>query len=179
VGVKVRSFLRFHDIEPAWYIPQFERQVDLRTVDALADELMERFTAKSLRTVEVAHATYVSTSVQRPQLLTLLPLGELTRVPTSQQLGGSRPLGPGEYDYMPTPDEILSELLPRSVSLRLYQTFLDSILSEQVARMTSMHLANENGGEMVRMLTMEYNRARQATITTELAEIVTGVDAMK
>jgi len=179
VGVKARTFLRFHGVEPVWFIPQFERKVDLDAVDALADDLMAQYVDKSLRTVQIVYATYESTSVQRPEVLTLLPLGETTRAPTARLPGGGRRLGPGEYDYMPTPDEILSELLPRSVSLRLYQVFLDSILSEQVARMTSMHLANENGGEMVRLLTMEYNRARQATITTELAEIVTGVEAMK
>lgn len=179
VGTKTRTFLRFHGIEPVWHIPQFEREVDLDIVDALADALMEKYIEGALGTVQIVHATYVSTSVQRPQVQTLLPLGELPQVPTAQQLGRGRPMGPGEYDYLPTPELILDELLPRSVSLLLYQTFLDAIVSEHVARMTSMHLANENGGEMIRLLTMDYNRARQAKITTELAEIVTGVEAMK
>ncbi|NLF29510.1 MAG: ATP synthase F1 subunit gamma [Planctomycetes bacterium] len=179
IGKRSHRFLRFRGIEPVWEIAQFERDVDPDAVDDLAGRLMDRFTAGELRSVQVAGATFVSTSVQRPELTTLLPLGEVGRLPPPELAGAGRPLGAGDYDYMPDPERILNELLPRSVTLRLYQAFLDAILSEQVARMTAMHLASENGEEMIRSLTMAYNRVRQATITTELAEIVTGVEAMK
>jgi len=179
VGKRSHRFLRFRGIKPVWGIEQFERAVDPDTVEELAGLLMDRFTAGEVRSVQVAGATYVSTSVQRPELTTLLPLGEVGRLPPPELEGAGRPLGVGDYDYMPSAERILDELLPRSVTLRLYQAFLDAILSEQVARMTAMHLASENGEEMIRSLTMAYNRVRQSTITTELAEIVTGVEAMK
>lgn len=179
VGKKAQRFFRFHKIPTVWEIPQYERRVELDKVVELAETLMERYTAGQLRQVEVAHATFVSTSVQRPTILTLLPISEIEPPPAPAKGLGPRPLGPGEYHYLPDPDAILAELLPRTVSLRLFQAFLDAALSEQVARMTAMHLANENADEMIRDLTMAYNRARQSTITTELAEIVTGVEAMK
>ncbi len=179
VGKRAQGFLRFHGIETAWAIAQFERTVEFDTVDELAGMLMDHFTAGEVRSVQIAAATFVSTSVQRPELTTLLPLGEVGRLTPRELEGAGRPLGVGDYDYMPDPERILDELLPRSVTVRLYQAFLDAILSEQVARMTAMHLATENGEEMIRSLTMAYNRVRQATITTELAEIVTGVEAMK
>jgi F-type H+-transporting ATPase subunit gamma len=179
VGKRSHRFLQFRGIEPVWAIGQFERVVDPDTVEKLAAMLMDRFTGGHVRSVRVAGATFVSASVQRPEMTTLLPLGELGRLPPLEVQGAGRPLGVGDYDYMPSPERILDELLPRSVALRLYQAFLDAILCEQVARMTAMHLASENAEEMIRSLTMAYNRVRQATITTELAEIVTGVEAMK
>ncbi|MFW6154623.1 MAG: ATP synthase F1 subunit gamma [Planctomycetota bacterium] len=179
IGKRSHRFLRFRGIEPVWSLPQFERTVDFDTVDELAGMLMDRFTAGEVRGVRIAAATFVSTSVQRPELTTLLPLGEVGRLRPPELEGAGRPLGVGDYDYMPDPERILDELLPRSVTVRLYQALLDAILSEQVARMTAMHLASENGEEMIRSLTMAYNRVRQATITTELAEIVTGVEAME
>ncbi len=179
VGKKTHNFMRFRGIQTCWEIPQYERRVDLAEVDTLAAELMDRFIAGELRSVQVVHATFVSTSVQKPTILTLLPLGEIAKALPEATTPGPRKLGPGEYHYMPDPDTILGVLLPRTVSLRLYQTFLDAVLSEQVARMTAMHLANENADEMIRSLTMAYNRARQSTITTELAEIVSGVESMQ
>jgi F-type H+-transporting ATPase subunit gamma len=109
--------------------------------------------------------------------MTLLPLGELEgprgRVPEG------RPTGATGYDFIPGPEAILNELLPRTVLLRLYQCFLDSRVSEQVARMTAMRLATDNAEDMIRRLTIQYNRVRQAAVTTELAEIISGAQTLK
>ena len=83
------------------------------------------------------------------------------------------------YDFSPGPRELLDELLPLTVKIALSQCFLDATTSENVARMVSMKSATDNADKMVKSLTMQYNRARQGGITRDLAEIVSGAEALK
>ena len=87
--------------------------------------------------------------------------------------------GQTQYEFMPDPDSLLNELLPLAVKTALFQAFLDAATSEHVARMVSMKSATDNADKMAKALTMQYNRARQSQITTELSEIMGGVEAMK
>ena len=84
-----------------------------------------------------------------------------------------------QYDFFPSAREILDELLPQTVKASLFQALLDATTSENVARMVAMKSATDNADKMVKTLTMRYNRARQSQITTELSEIMGGVEAMK
>ena len=83
------------------------------------------------------------------------------------------------YDFSPSAKELLDELLPQTVKTALFQAFLDATTSEHVARMVAMKSATDNADKMQRRSTMQYNRARQSQITTELSEIMGGVEAMK
>jgi len=83
------------------------------------------------------------------------------------------------YDFYPDAKTLLDELLPATVKSALFQAFLDATTSEHVARMIAMKSATDNADKMVKSLTMRYNRARQSQITTELSEIMGGVEAMK
>ena len=83
------------------------------------------------------------------------------------------------YDFSPDPQTLLDELLPLTVKTALFQSLLDATTSEHVARMVAMKSATDNADKMVKALTMQYNRARQSQITTELSEIMGGVEAMK
>jgi F-type H+-transporting ATPase subunit gamma len=83
------------------------------------------------------------------------------------------------YEFLPDPQTLLDELLPLTVKAMLFQAFLDATTSENVARMVAMKAATDNADKMVKSLTMQYNRARQSQITTELSEIMGGVEAMK
>jgi F-type H+-transporting ATPase subunit gamma len=83
------------------------------------------------------------------------------------------------YDFSPSAKELLDELLPLTVKTAFFQTFLDATTSEHVARMVAMKSATDNADKMAKALTMQYNRARQSQITTELSEIMGGVEAMK
>jgi len=87
--------------------------------------------------------------------------------------------GTVQYDFSPAPKELLDDLLPLTVRTALFQCFLDAVTSENVARMVAMKSATDNADKMVKSLTMQYNRARQSQITTELSEIMGGVEAMK
>ena len=178
VGTRARSYLRLHQIPVRLDRPQFEGRVSIEEVAEIAEDLMRRYVGGELATVQVAHSEYHSASVQRPTILTLLPLGELSRVKVIERERIGRATGAREYDYVPDPGAILDQLLPRAICLRLYRALLDAMAGEQVARMTAMRLATENAEDMIRELTMRYNRARQGTITAELAEIIGGSEAM-
>jgi F-type H+-transporting ATPase subunit gamma len=84
-----------------------------------------------------------------------------------------------EYKYEPSKESILKELIPKSLKIQFYKTILDSFASEQGARMTAMHKATDNAGEMLKELRLTYNKARQASITREIIEIVSGAEALK
>jgi F-type H+-transporting ATPase subunit gamma len=111
----------------------------------------------------------------------------MTQVVTRQQLvplalplaSGEKPDGPKAiHIYEPTEDEILAELLPRNIAVQMFQALLESAASEQGARMTAMDSATRNAGDMIDSLTLKYNRTRQASITKELIEIISGAEAL-
>ena len=84
-----------------------------------------------------------------------------------------------EYEFSPAPQELLEELLPASVRVRIYQCFTDAAVSEQIARMVAMKAATDAAEDMIKRLTMQYNRARQTQITMELLDIVGGANALE
>jgi len=114
-------------------------------------------------------------AVQRPAVVQLLPIqpaepAEQTAPPPRREV---------EFEFSPPPAQLLAALIPESVKIHLYQCFNDAIVSEQVSRMVAMKAATDAGGDMIRHLTREYNRARQSQITLELADIVGGAEAVK
>ena len=84
-----------------------------------------------------------------------------------------------EYEFLPDAQGILEEILPVSFKVRLFKCFLDAAVSEQIARRVAMKAATENAGDMIKSLTRQYNRARQAQITKEIAEVIGGAEALK
>ena len=134
---------------------------------------MRRFIAKEIDAVHVAYMNFLSAGSQKPEILTLLPLAGVVGEK------GAQPKATAIYDFYPDAQSLLDELLPLTVKTTLFQCFLDATTSENVARMVSMKSATDNAEEMVKLLTMQYNRARQSQITTELSEIMGGVEAMK
>jgi F-type H+-transporting ATPase subunit gamma len=107
----------------------------------------------------------------------LLPLASIAAAKASEAGGTAKEHA--VYEFSPDPKSLLDELLPLTVRSALFQAFLDATTSEHVARMIAMKSATDNADKMVKSLTMKYNRARQSQITTELAEIMGGVEAMK
>jgi F-type H+-transporting ATPase subunit gamma len=139
---------------------------------------MQQFIDGKVDEVRVAYTNFISTSSQKAEVTQLLPLAAL-------QPAGKAPAAEAQtshqtvYEFSPDPKTLLDELLPLTVKTALFQAFLDATTSENVARMVAMKSATDNADEMVKSLTTQYNRARQSQITTELAEIMGGVEAMK
>lgn len=137
-------------------------------IEPLANEMIARFTAGEVDSVDVLYTHFYSTSRQRPEVLRLLPLAAET--------GNGQPAV--EYEFSPAPEELLAELLPATVRLKLYQAFTDAAIAEQLARMVAMKAATTAAEDKIKLLTREYNRARQTAITMELLDIVGGANAL-
>jgi F-type H+-transporting ATPase subunit gamma len=172
-------------------------------VERLATKLMDQYTAGEIDAVHIAHMNFLSTSTQRPEVLTVLPMAGVQEVvehigkqaaerDAQHEAGIANELHKGEaiaapehahgeviYDFSPAPRELLDYLLPLTVKTVVFQCFLDATTSEHIARMVAMTSATDNAEKMIKSLTMAYNRARQSQITTELSEIMGGVEAMK
>ncbi|HEY7248421.1 MAG TPA: F0F1 ATP synthase subunit gamma [Xanthobacteraceae bacterium] len=160
---------------------QFEKQIiehiELRAVRTLAFEHAEGIADKILRLFE-DHAFDVCT------LFFSRFRSVMAQVPTAQQIiplqltAASETVGGAAYEYEPDEDEILAELLPRNIAVQIYRALLENTASFYGAQMTAMDNATRNAGEMIRKQTLTYNRTRQAMITKELIEIISGAEAL-
>lgn len=172
VGRKGAGFLKFNTITPSRMHSHFGDKPQVADVDRLAAEYMAWFTSGEVSSVRICYVKYISAGRQAPEVLQLLPL----KPPTKP---GEAAKGPSaQYEFSPDADELLGSLLPATVKATLFQCFNDAIVSEHVARMIAMKAATDNAGKMGKRLTRKFNRARQAQITTELTEIISGAAAL-
>lgn len=160
--------LRFRGFPIDRALTGFDHRPSFAAAAELAEGLMTDFGAGRISGLEVAYTQYFASGRQSAVIAQLLPLTYTAPPPT---LPG---LVPPPYEFVPSPRAILDKLLPATVRLRLYQCFLDAAVTEQLTRAQAMRSATENADEMLRDLTVTYNRVRQAQITTELAEILGG-----
>ena len=144
-------------------------------VEPIANGLIQRFLDGEISAVHVTYMRFYSAGKQRPETIQLLPLA-----PTSVQSpsGDAVKTRAVDYEFRPEPKALLDDLLPAVARIRLFQTFLDAAVSEQIARMVAMKAATEASEEMIKTLTRQYNRARQTHITMELLDIVGGANAL-
>jgi F-type H+-transporting ATPase subunit gamma len=172
VGKKGISFFRFQGEPMATTRTDISDKPTAQEADSLIDPLMERYVAGSLDAVHVVHAEFRSALSTPPTIQQLLPV----RPPEGPE-GDAR----GEVDYLlePSADEILSQILPLYVRNGMYRALVETAAAEQGARRTAMKSATDNAGDMIQLLTRTYNRARQAAITQEIAEIVGGAAALE
>lgn len=176
VGKKGISYFRFLGSEMAETLTDIADGPRFDQVEPLANRLMARFAAGELASVDVAYTQFVSTARQRPVVERILPLSPQAG---NEAGGDGSPAAGREYEFSPAPQELLEELLPASVRVRIYQCFTDAAVSEQIARMVAMKAATDAAGDMIKRLTMQYNRARQTQITMELLDIVGGANALE
>jgi F-type H+-transporting ATPase subunit gamma len=152
---------------------QFEDQPAYDEVEKIASEYLQQYITGSLDRLDVVYTKFISTSKQIAMVETLLPLGSLTGSGQASTTEKS-----SEFEFLPSAASILEEIVPTSFKVKLFKCFLDSAVSEQVARMIAMKGATESAGDMIKQLSMTYNRARQSQITGEIMEIIGGVEAL-
>ena len=141
---------------------------------AVAAKLGERLAAGfAAGEFDVCHIVYNKFKSAMTQIVTFQQL-----IPFALPAGGTAPVSDVVYDYEPDETEILESLLPRNIGVQVYRALLENEASEQGARMTAMDSATRNAGEMINKLTIFYNRSRQAYITKELIEIISGAEAL-
>ena len=136
----------------------------------IADGLIKDFIEEKIDGVYVVYNEFKSLIAQHVRAERLLPI--MSRV---RRHAAIRP--PIDYLYEPGPEQILSDLLPKHIEFQLYRVLLESAAAEQGARMTAMEAATKNASDMINYLTLTYNRIRQAAITKEIIEIVSGASA--
>ncbi len=193
VGKRGASQLRRAGQAVARYYDEIDSAAgEWRPIRQCADEFIQDFLGKTVSGVDVAYARLLGAGRYAPHLRTLLPLRlvpeeppETTAEPDESEPDPWAPIAPYEplepplppefeYEFVPSPEDLFRRLLPMTVRLRLFQCFLEASVTEQIARRTAMRSAGENAEEMIRDLTVRYNRMRQGQITTELAEILGG-----
>jgi F-type H+-transporting ATPase subunit gamma len=148
-------------------------QVSYATASLIGQELVQLFESGEYDAIFIAFNAFRSAISQEPQLVPLLPITPEDGEPSV----GDEYLA--DYIYEPNATEVLSQLLPRYVEVQIFRAFLESVASEHGARMSAMDSASKNASEMIGKLTLQYNRARQAAITKELMEIISGAESVK
>ncbi len=173
-GKRGLSFMRFEKRPVSRSYTEFEDKPGFDEVNAIADRFVADFIAGRIQRLEVVYQKFLSSSRQTPVVETLLPFGDLAI--TNK---GERSTSSVEYEFLPSAEEILEEIVPAAFKARFFKCFLDAAVGEQIARMVAMKSATENADEMIRDISQEYNRARQTQITSELAEIIGGAAALE
>ncbi len=172
-GKRGIKFFTFQKRELAKEYTHFEDKPTFDEVESLANRYAEDFVAGRIDRLDVAYVEFTSISKQTAKVETLLPIKSLES--DDAAAGGSGI----DYEFQPSATEILEEIVPASFRARMFKCFLDAAVSEQIARMVAMKGATENADEMAGDLSQQYNRARQAQITSELAEIIGGAAALE
>ena len=188
VGKKGIGYAKFNRIDLAESYTHFGDQPKYADVAELAERYISDFTTGKYDAVKVVYMKFITRSKQAPVVETLLPLeppkagqgGDATT-----QAGGGALEGSGGataesvYEFSPDAETLLAELLPVTVKTSLYQSFMDAVVSEQLARMVAMKSATDAAGKQKKSLNRQFNRARQTAITTELSEIIGGAAALE
>ena len=139
---------------------------------SIAKDLIDRFTTGGIDVVHLAYANFRSTLVQEPVVDQIIPVA----VPANDPGTGTASLAAVEYE--PDEEEILADLLPRNIAIQIYRALLENQAGFYGSQMTAMDNATRNAGDMINRLSIQYNRQRQAAITTELVEIISGAEAL-
>ena len=176
-GKRPIAFFRYQGLRAERTYTHFEDKPTFEEVDVIASRYIADYIAGKIDRVDVAYMKFLTAARQAPVVETLLPLS--TVAPTDRKGEAPKPQAAVEYEFHPSAADILQEILPMSFKIRLYKCFLDAAVSEQIARRVAMKAATENAGEMIKLLSLQYNRARQAQITKEIAEIIGGAAALK
>ncbi len=149
------------------------RQLGYKNAEEIADRLLAMFEAGEFDVATLYFSEFKSVIAQKPTALQLIP-AKLPQVTDTKDAAGAQAI----YEYEPDEELILSSLLKRNIATQIFRGLLENAASEQGARMSAMDNATRNAGDMINKLTIKYNRQRQANITKELIEIISGAEAL-
>lgn len=172
-GKRGTKFMNFQKIAFTRSYTHFEDQPKFEEVEVLASRYVDDYIAGRIDRLDVAYTQFVTSSKQFAVVESILPIASLGGGV------GAKTEAAVDYEFLPSAQEILAEIVPAAFRAKLFKCFLDAAVSEQIARMVAMKGATENADEMAGSLKQQYNRARQAGITSELAEIIGGAAALE
>jgi len=169
VGKKGRDFAARTNQDMIAEFIQLGDRPSLDAVRPIAQIAINEFLAGHVDAVHIVYPQFINTMTQRPEVLQLLPIVRPEGDTTTAD----------DFIFEPSPEEVLQQILPRYVEINLYQAVLENIASFYSAQMVAMHNATDNAKELVQDLNLAYNKARQAKITNEVAEIAAGANAFR
>jgi F-type H+-transporting ATPase subunit gamma len=174
VGRKGRPVIQ--RLYPKSIIAQFDtsemKNPTYAEAQAIAKDIIDRYTTDGIDVVHLAYANFRSTLVQEPTVDQIIP------VPPRVEEEGKGPATLAAIEYEPDEEDILADLIPRNIAVQVYRALLENQAGFYGSQMTAMDNATRNAGDMINRLTIQYNRSRQAAITTELVEIISGAEAL-
>jgi F-type H+-transporting ATPase subunit gamma len=177
VGRKGRPVIQ--RLYPKQIIAQFDtsevKNPSYADAQAIAKDIIDRYSTDGIDVVHLAYANFRSTLVQEPTIEQIIPVAPR---PADEAAQSARSGPPAAVEYEPDEEEILADLLPRNTAVQLYRALLENQAGFYGSQMTAMDNATRNAGDMINRLSIQYNRTRQAVITTELIEIISGAEAL-
>jgi len=207
-GKRGIAAFKFRKAELTQSYTHFQDKPTLEQVTEIADRYLEEFTTGKIDRLDICYMKFASLSRQYPVVETLLPIASLTAEGdvnaikdegkvdlkraamiagadkvtasgTDKGAAGLKARGNAQFEFLPSPESILEELIPRAFRSKIFKCFLDAAVGETIARMVAMKAATENADKMIGLFTTAYNRARQSQITNEILEIISGADALE
>ncbi|NCP12457.1 MAG: F0F1 ATP synthase subunit gamma [Sphingomonadales bacterium] len=171
VGRKARSGLirQYGDLIVDYYDTTVVKTPGFAEAKAIADLVLAMYDAGDFDVATLFYSKFQSPLVQTPTAQQIIPVA----IPADAAAGGD-----AAVDYEPDEEDILAALLPRNITIQIYKALLENVAGEQGASMNAMDNATRNAGDLIQKLTIQYNRSRQAAITTELVEIISGAEAL-
>jgi F-type H+-transporting ATPase subunit gamma len=174
-GKKAENYFRYRDYRIEEAYSGYAEQPSYEDARRLGQAAVSQYEEGDIDQVELVYTRFLSVGLQRVTVTRLLPLGREQVEEMAESHDGPQAL----YEMEPEPDTILEELLPRYVEARIFAALLDAAASEQAARQRAMKAATDNAEELTKKLNIEANKLRQASITTEIMEIVGGAEALR
>ncbi len=172
IGRFANNYFKFRGISPKHtYSDILKDKAEFGDASTIMENAIKDFTQEATDEVYIVYNKFVNVLVQKVVVKKVLPISFGDTVPTEQTYD--------KFEFEPDKSTVLNELLPKYAKISLYESMLESLAGEYAARMTAMDAATSNAGEMIKNLTLEFNKARQASITRELIEITTSIEAMK
>jgi len=174
-GKRGISALRFRGVDIGRTYTTFEDKPEFAAVAPIGQAYLAAYASGAIDRLDVVYTRFHGIAKQEATAEMLLPLS----APGAADAPAKVDVASDAYDFYPSAESILEEILPASFLSRLFKCFLDAAVSEQVARMVAMKAATENAGGLIKSLSRQYNRARQSQITGEIMEILGGVEALE
>jgi F-type H+-transporting ATPase subunit gamma len=171
------SGFKFRGFPPDRSYTNFEDNPTFGEVNEVANRYLDDYVTGKLDRLDVVYMKFESIARQSVSIETLLPLGALATDDQAEDVEATGKIQ-SLYEFVPSAESILEEVVPASFKVKLFKCFLDSAVSEQIARMVAMKSATENADDLIKRLSMQYNRARQSRITSELMDVIGGVEAL-
>jgi F-type H+-transporting ATPase subunit gamma len=180
-GKRGIAAFKFRSLKADAAFTHFEDKPSFDEVDVIASRYLDDYARGRLDRLDVVYTKFLNVARQQVTVETLLPLSAIggdsdrgAEGSADKPVSGRRAI----YEFLPSPESILEEVVPASFKVKLFKCFLDSAVSEQIARMVAMKSATENASDLIHRLSMQYNRARQSRITSELMDVIGGAEAI-